>query len=182
MELIEEMKDDVHAFIVDAEIGLQIPDQPCPCNVHVREVRSDARLIWNEPALLKPVFQRLRLEACICQKLLLVHDHDALSSRGLNVFPLSQLETNASSSGSGDLGRTTLSLTNRSPWPPSRRGAPFPRKRMVVPVFDPFGTVMVTSPVGVGTRIRPPSTASVNEIGTSREMSSPSRVKRRSGT
>src|SRR5258706_6974513 len=40
---------------------------------------------------------------------------------------------------------------------------------------------MVTSPVGVGTRIRPPSTASERETGNSREMSSPSRVKRRSG-
>src|SRR5258705_2187389 len=40
---------------------------------------------------------------------------------------------------------------------------------------------MVTAPVGVGTRIRPPSTASESETGNSREMSSPSRVKRRSG-
>ena len=44
---------------------------------------------------------------------------------------------------------------------------------MVVPVFEPFGTVMVTAPVGVGTLTLPPSTASDSEIGNSSEMSSP---------
>lgn len=121
VELIHQMKDDVDTLVVDSEIGFQVPDEMCPHNVHVGEVHSGESLLWNEPSLLKPEFQRLRLEARKSQELLLVHDHDVLSSRGLNA-----------------------------------------------------------SPVGVGTRIRPPSTASEREIGNSREMSSPSRVKRRS--
>src|SRR5215475_11763589 len=106
------MKDDVDALIVDAEIGFQISDEACACNVHIREIRAGGRLIWNQPALVEPMFQRLNLKACTRQELLLVHDHDARSSRGLNVFPLSQFETNSSSSGSGDFGKTTFSLTN----------------------------------------------------------------------
>ena len=47
-------------------------------------------------------------------------------------------------------------LTISSPFLPPRRGALFLFKRSVVPVFDPFGTDIVTSPVGVGTRIYSP--------------------------
>src|SRR5258708_7927644 len=112
VHLIHQMKDDVDAVVVDAEIGFQVPDEMCPRNVHVGEVRAGGGLLWNEPPLFEPEIQRLHLEARTAQELLPVHDHDVLSSRGLNAFPLSQFEMNASSSGSGGLGKTTLSLTN----------------------------------------------------------------------
>src|SRR5260370_11319139 len=112
VELIHQMKDDVDALVVDAEIGFQVPDEMCPRNVDVGEAHSGGSLLWNEPPLLEPEIQRLHLEARTGQELLLVHDHDVLSSRGLNALPLSQFETNASSSGSGGLGKTTFSLTN----------------------------------------------------------------------
>ena len=112
VELIDEMENDVDAFVIDSEIAFQIADEMCPRNVRVGEVCASGRLLWNEPPLLEPELQRLHLETRTGQELLLVHDHDVLSSRGLNAFPLSQFETNASSSGSGGLGKTTFSLTN----------------------------------------------------------------------
>src|ERR1700756_500205 len=106
------MKDDVAALVFHPEVCFQIPDKMYSRNIRVREAHSSGRLLRNEPALLKPKLQGLPVEARMSQKLLLVHDHDMLSSRGLNPFPLAHLETNASSTGSGDLGRTTFSLTN----------------------------------------------------------------------
>ncbi|GCC46330.1 hypothetical protein chiPu_0030471, partial [Chiloscyllium punctatum] len=178
MQLIDQMQDDVDALVVDAEIALEVPDQMRARHIGVGEADVVSGLLRNQPLLLDPEFQGLHLETRIDEELLLVHG--APSSRGLK--PLrSQFDTNASSAGSGPLGRTTLSLTSSSPWPPPTLGAPLPRNRMVVPVFEPFGTVMVTAPVGVGTLTLPPSTASDSEIGNSSEMSSPSRVKRGSG-
>src|SRR5215469_7616391 len=116
------MKDHVDALVIHPKVCFQIPDEKCSRNVRVREAHSGMSLLRNEPALLKPKLQRLPLEARVSQKLLLVHYHDMLSSRGLNSFPLFHLETNASSSGSGDLGKTIFSLTNWSPWPSPRRG------------------------------------------------------------
>jgi hypothetical protein len=112
VELIHQMKDDIDAFVVDSEIVFQILDETRPRNVHVGEGRSGGSLLWDEPALLQPELERLHLQARTSQELLLVHDHGVLSSRGSNALPFSQFETNASSSGSGDLGKTTFSLTN----------------------------------------------------------------------
>ena len=81
-----------------------------PRNVDVGEVLTGGGLLQDQPSLLELNIQRLCLQARTVQKLLLVHDHDVLPSRGLNALPLSQFETNASSSGSGGLGRTTLKL------------------------------------------------------------------------
>src|SRR3974390_1659861 len=106
------MKDYIDALVVHPKVCLQIPDEECSRNVLVREARSGMSLLRNEPALLKPKLQRLPLKARISQKLLLVHNHDMFSSRGLNSLPLAHLETNASSSGSEDLGKTIFSLTN----------------------------------------------------------------------
>src|SRR5580692_8316802 len=147
-------------------------------NVGIGKAKFGIGLSWNEPLLLDPEFQHLRFNARRGQKCMLAHDHDELPSRGLNSLPLIQFDTNALSSGSGDFGKTIFSFTSSSPLPRPRRGAPFPFKRRVVPVFDPFGTDIVTSPTGVGTRIRPPSTASESEIGNSNNISSPSRVNR----
>src|SRR4051812_38722362 len=104
------MKDDVDALVVDTEIRFQITNETSPCNVHVRELHSGGGVIWNEPSLLKPEIECLRLDTRMSKELLLVHDHDVLSSRGLKALPLSQFETNASSSGSGVLGKTTFNL------------------------------------------------------------------------
>ena len=112
VELIDEMENDVDALVIDSEIAFQIADQMCPSHVRFGEGHFGGRLIWNEPPLVKPELQRLHLETRMGQELLLVHDHDVPSSRGLNAFPLSHFETNASSSGSGPLGKTTFSLTN----------------------------------------------------------------------
>ena len=112
VELIDEMENDVDPLVIDSEIAFQIADQMRPSNVHVGENHFGGRLIRNEPSLLEPELQRLHLETRAGQELLLAHDHDVLSSRGLNAFPLSHFETNASSSGSGPLGKTTFSLTN----------------------------------------------------------------------
>src|ERR1700722_11437246 len=115
VELVHKMKNDVDALVVDSETSFQIRDQARPREIHIREIHSAERLIRNEPPLLKPEVQRLPLEACTGQELLLVHDHDALSSRGSNVFPVPQFATKASSSGSGVFGKTTFNLTNWSP-------------------------------------------------------------------
>src|SRR5262245_51404370 len=112
MELIYEMKDDIDTLIIDPKIGFQILDETRTRNVKVGEVHSGGGFLWNEPLLLEPEVQRLHLEARTSQEFLLVHDPDIPSSRGLNALPLSQFETNVSSSGSGGLGKTTLSLTN----------------------------------------------------------------------
>jgi hypothetical protein len=87
VELINEMENDVDTFVIDSEVGFQIPDQTCPRNVHVGEVRTRGGLLWNEPPLLKPDFQRLHLETRAAQELSLIQDHDVLSSRGLNALP-----------------------------------------------------------------------------------------------
>src|SRR5579871_2006660 len=145
------MQDHIDALIVHAEIPLQILDEVRTRNLPVGEVRSRGSLLRNEPALLEPELERLDLDARARQEFTLAHmrAHDALPSRGLNSLAFVQLDTKASSSGSGDFGKTIFSLTNSSPCPPLRRGAPLPFRRSVVPVFDPFGTDMVTSPVGV---------------------------------
>src|ERR1700747_3183684 len=114
VELINEMENDIDTFIVDAEIALEIADQMGPGDVGIGELHLGGRLVGNEPLMLEPDLQRLHLEADTGQELLLVHDHDVPSSRGLNAF-LSHLETNSSSSGSGPLGKTTFSFTSSSP-------------------------------------------------------------------
>src|ERR1700753_2057532 len=111
VELIHEVKDDVDPLIIDAEIRFQIPDEASPRDIQIREVHFGGGLIRNQPALFGPKLECLRLDARVSEEFLLVHDHDVLPSRGLNALPLSQPATNASSSGSGDLGKTTLSLT-----------------------------------------------------------------------
>src|SRR5271167_3532402 len=108
------MENDIDPLVVDPEVAFQIADQMRASNVDVGENHFGGRLIRNQPSLLQPELQRLHLETRAGQELLLVHDHDVPSSRGLNAF-LSHLETNASSSGSGPLGKTTFSLTNSSP-------------------------------------------------------------------
>src|SRR5262245_52027669 len=112
MQLIHEMENDVDAFVIDTEIAFQIADEVRPGHVPVGEAHFRGGFVWNNPPLLQPELQHLHLKAGTRQELLLVHDHDVLSSRGLNALPLSQVETNASSSESGNLGNTTFSLTN----------------------------------------------------------------------
>src|SRR6202021_780658 len=92
VELIDEMENDVDALVVDSEVAFQITDQARPGHVRIGEHHFVGRLIWNEPPLVEPELQRLHLEARIGQELLLVHDHDVPSSRGLNAFPLSPWE------------------------------------------------------------------------------------------
>jgi hypothetical protein len=124
--------------------------------------------------LFDPKLDSLGIEPRGLQEFLLTHGHDEAPSRGLNSLPLAQVERKASRSGSGPFGSTTFNFTSSSPLPPPRRGAPLPLRRRVVPVLDPLGTDTMTSPAGVGTRIWPPNTASVSEIGTSNEVLSPS--------
>ena len=72
MKLVDEMKNDVDAFVVDAEPGFQLLDEPRTRDVHVGEPRPDGSLLGNEPSLLEPEFQRLHLEARTSQEFLLV--------------------------------------------------------------------------------------------------------------
>src|SRR5271156_5262092 len=120
MKLIDEMENNVDALVVDSEIAFQVLDQTRSSNVGIGKARFDIDLSRNEPLLLDPEFQRRCLDARRGQKFLLAHDHDRLPSRGLNSLPLVQLDTNASSSGSGDFGKTTFSFTSSSPLPPPR--------------------------------------------------------------
>jgi hypothetical protein len=115
VDLIHEMKDDIDALVVDPEIVFEIPDEPRPRNVHVGEGHSGRGPIWNQPLLLDPEIQYLHLQTRASQELLPVHAHDVMSSRGLNIFPFSHVEMNASSSGSDVFGKTTFSLTSSSP-------------------------------------------------------------------
>jgi hypothetical protein len=110
MELIDKMENDVDTLVIDSEVAFQITDQMCPSHIRIGEHHFGGRLIWNEPPLFNPELQRLYLQTRTGQELPLVHDMP--SSRGLDTFPLSHFETNASSSGSGPLGKTTFNLTN----------------------------------------------------------------------
>src|SRR5580704_19492322 len=110
MKLIDEMENNVDALIVDSEVAFQIPDQTRSSNVGIGKCRFGVGSSRNEPLLLDPEFQRPCLDARRGQKFLLAHDHDGFPSRGLNSLPLVQFDTNASSSGSGDFGKTTLSF------------------------------------------------------------------------
>jgi hypothetical protein len=112
VKLIHQMKNDIDALIIDTEIDLQVPDEMGPRNVHLGEIHFGQSLIRNKPVLLEPDIRRLHLDTRTTEKLQLTQSHDVLSSRGLNAFPSSQFETNASSAGSGGFGKTTFSLTN----------------------------------------------------------------------
>jgi hypothetical protein len=60
-------------------------------------------------------------------------------------------------------------------------GMPLPLSRSTLPVLDRFGIVTVTGPPGVGTAILAPSIASLREMGRSRRISLPSRLKKGCG-
>src|SRR5262245_58336596 len=108
--------------------------------------------------------KRFGVEPRLNQELAGVHGHASTDSCERAPFADRHCAMRRSSSGSGLSGSVTLSATNSSPRPPPLRGTPLPLRRSTVPVFDHFGTVMVTGPAGVGTLTLPPSTASASGI------------------
>src|SRR4051812_1687124 len=42
VELVEDMQDDRNAFVVDAKVQLEIPDQPGPCEIGIGELNNAA--------------------------------------------------------------------------------------------------------------------------------------------
>ena len=136
--------------------------------VHLAYDRRTRRVIDRLPSIRRSTSRRLRL-GCRHHRSR-SSDRLRLDSRGANLAELERAcdgPGRSHNSGFGSGGNITLSVTNSSPWP-SRRGTPLPFKRRTLPVFDPFGTVRTTGPLGVGALISAPSTASVSVIGRSR--------------
>src|SRR5260221_3714480 len=176
VQLIEQMQDDGHALVVHAEIQPEILDQPRPREVGLGKKSCLSAGQRHQPLCLDPGIQRRSVKMRSGDELLGLHHHTPMDCRGLYSTGCHSA-TNASSFGSGFSGSISISLMYSSPLLPSARGTPRPFSRRTRPVLDHFGTATVTVPPGVGTLTLAPSTASFREIGKSRWMSSPLRVK-----
>ena len=153
---------DRNALVVDAEIRLEIPDQPRLRQIGLKIEMSIAGYRHQPPA--STVLSGYRVRST---DEFWVHHHTPIDCRGLYSAGCHPA-TNASSFGSGFSGSISISLTYSSPLLPSARGTPRPFSLRTRPVFDHFGTATATAPPGVGTRTLAPSTASFSDIGRSR--------------
>jgi hypothetical protein len=61
VDLVDKIENNADAFVIDAQIALQVPDQLGACNVRIRKRQLTRGLAWNEPLLLDPCLERLTL-------------------------------------------------------------------------------------------------------------------------
>src|SRR5262249_40011986 len=111
VHLIEQMQDQGHALVVDAEIVFQLPNERRAGQVDLAEgpLRFALR---DQPSRRDPGFNRLVPDARTNDQLV-DGDHASLSKcwRGFSSCPPDQPRTKASSSGSGRCGSRTLRVT-----------------------------------------------------------------------
>ena len=67
MDLVDKIENDGDAFVIDAQIALEVPNQLGACNVGIRKRQLTGGLTRNEPLLLDPRLERLTLELRLCQ-------------------------------------------------------------------------------------------------------------------
>ena len=67
MDLVDKIENDADAFVIDAQIVLQVPNQLGACDVSIRKRQLTRGLARNEPLLLDPRLERLTLELRLCQ-------------------------------------------------------------------------------------------------------------------
>src|SRR5215472_18165428 len=115
MDLVNKTENDADAFVIDAQIVLEVPDQLGACDVGIRKRQLVRGLAGNEPLLSNPHLERFTLEMRADQKFLLTDHHGFISRRGSWAFPPSHLVAKASSSGSDCSGNIIFNRTNSSP-------------------------------------------------------------------
>src|SRR5262249_27387531 len=158
VHLIDEIENDRDRLFVDAHVVLEVADEVRACEIGVGEIGRVLVAPRHQPAGFHPGLEHGLFDPGRKQKFARAHGHVPVDWRA-PACAARHCAMSFSSSGSGSSGNITLSVTYSSPWAPPRRGTPLPLRRSTVPLFDHFGTVMVTGPVGVGTLTRPPSTA-----------------------
>ena len=115
MDLVDKIENDADAFVIDAQIAPQVPNQCGACDVGIRKRKLSRGLARNESLVLDPCLEGLTLELRADQELLLTDHHGFISRRGSYAFPPSHLVAKASSSGSDRSGNITFNRTNSSP-------------------------------------------------------------------
>src|SRR4051794_38206129 len=189
MELVEKGEHQRDRVLSDRQIFPQFSDQPDAGDVDLAESIGAGIPFRPHPAVRDPGVQVRRGKAGEQLPKLVGSDHGAAPPLSR---PLSRpMSRRGSKPGSGRPRRreglnssstgpiTTLRVTYSSPALSAPcAGTPLPRRRSTRPVSDPSGTRSVTAPLGVGTGILAPSTASATVTGTSTWMSLPSRRKK----
>src|ERR1700730_13742104 len=176
MQLIKQMQHDRDALVVYPEIHLETPDQSRPRKIGLRKQKFLLADDRQQRFRCNPGIQCRRIQMRSIDEFLALHRYTPMNCRGLSAAGCHPATT-LSSSASRFCGSISISVTYGSPLLPSERAIPRPFNRRTRPVLDHFGTASVTAPPGVGTLTFAPSTASFREIGKSRWMSSPIRVK-----
>jgi hypothetical protein len=62
MDLVDKIENDADAFVIDAQIVLQVPYQLSACDVGIRKRQRTRGPTRNEPLLSNPRLERLTLE------------------------------------------------------------------------------------------------------------------------
>src|ERR1700704_583866 len=110
VELVEEMQDDRNAFVVDAKVQLEIPDQPGPREIGIGELKSAAAGARYQPFLINPDVQGRGIKMRSADEFLGLHGHTPIDCRGLSATGC-HCARNFSNSGSGFCGSTSFSVT-----------------------------------------------------------------------
>ena len=82
VDLIDKVENDADAFVIDAQVVLEVSDQLDARDVGVGKLRLAGRFRWNEPFLMDPSLKRLVLELGAHQEFPLVDHHGCTSRRG----------------------------------------------------------------------------------------------------